>query len=61
MEGAVYGVYRDEDCTDLIVEMPATDKKRCFQRYHRKDTGYRLLKRNLRTTRDMCWIQNPMV
>ncbi|MFR3584388.1 MAG: SpaA isopeptide-forming pilin-related protein, partial [Coprococcus sp.] len=27
MEGAVYGVYRDEDCTDLIVEMPATDKK----------------------------------
>ena len=27
MEGAVYGVYRNEDCTDLIVEMPATDKK----------------------------------
>ena len=27
MEGAVYGVYRDEDCTNLIVEMPATDKK----------------------------------
>lgn len=26
MEGAVYGVYRDKDCTDLIVEMPATDK-----------------------------------
>lgn len=26
IEGAVYGVYRDKDCNDLIVEMPATDK-----------------------------------
>ncbi len=26
LSGAVFGIYRDKDCTDLIAKMPATDK-----------------------------------
>ena len=26
LSGAVFGIYRDKDCTDLITKMPATDK-----------------------------------
>ena len=26
LAGAVFGIYRDEACTDLITEMPATDE-----------------------------------
>ena len=31
--GAVYGLYSDPDCTNLIMEMPATDAKRSIQCY----------------------------
>ena len=27
LAGAIYGVYRDKECSDLITQMPATDKK----------------------------------
>ena len=27
LAGAVYGIYKDEACTQLITEMPATDSK----------------------------------
>ena len=27
LAGAIYGVYRDKECTDLITQMPETDKK----------------------------------
>lgn len=27
LAGAIYGVYRDEECSDLITQMPETDKK----------------------------------
>lgn len=27
LEGAIYGVYRDKECSDLITQMPATDSK----------------------------------
>jgi len=27
LAGAIYGVYRDKECSDLITQMPETDKK----------------------------------
>ena len=45
LAGAIYGVYRDKECTDLITQMPETDKKG-FQGDNRKNTGCRVCKRN---------------
>ncbi len=51
LAGAVYGIYSDEACTNLIVEMPATDKNGASKVTFLKTQNKVYLKRNHSTYR----------
>lgn len=50
LAGAVYGIYSDEACTNLIVERPATDKNGA-SKYFSENTEQSVFKRNHSTYR----------
>ena len=49
--GAVYGLYSDPDCTNLIIEMPATDANGASSVTLNKNIGYDLSEGDFRTDR----------